>query len=269
MKNLISTIDHLAQKNRNADTYRKIVSLIDATSLDVANNGDTITEYVKGVLRGTERNDLPNVAAICVAPSFIENVGLALGDNSPVAICSVAGGFPSSHTYIEVKMLECAMAMENGADEIDVVINVGDILFAKGELAASELIVLREELGDDTVMKVIIESGELKSEALIRKAATIAMEAGSDFVKTSTGKTAVSATYESVGYICEEIKDYCERTGRMVGVKVAGGVSSCDDAVNYYTIVQTILGEKWLTPRYFRIGSSSLLGKLLKEIELC
>lgn len=266
MKNLISTIDVLAQKNRNSDTYRKIISFIDATSLDVANNGDTIRQFVEKVMSDTAREDVPNVAAICVAPLFIENVGLALGDDAQVLICSVAGGFPTSHTYIEVKMLECAMAMENGADEIDVVINIGDILFAEGELAASELVVLREEMGDDTVMKVIIESGELKSEALIRKATNIAMEAGADFVKTSTGKTVISATYESVGYICEEISEYYKRTGKMVGVKVSGGVSSCDEAVNYYTIVQNILGEKWLTPKYFRIGSSSLLCKLLKEI---
>ncbi|MEG0499854.1 MAG: deoxyribose-phosphate aldolase [Rikenellaceae bacterium] len=266
MENLIANIGVQVQKNLNSDTYRKIISFLDATALEVANNGETIEAFVKKVLSDTHSDDLPNVAAICVAPTFIENVGLVLGDDSPVAICSVAGGFPTAHTFLEVKMLECSMAIENGAEEIDVVINVGDILYGSGEIAASELAVIREELGDDTILKVIIESGELKTEELIRKATNIVIETGADFVKTSTGKTAVSATYEAVVYMCEEIKAYYERTGLMVGIKVAGGVTSSEDAARYYTIIQTILGEKWLTPRYFRIGSSSLLSKLLKDL---
>lgn len=266
MENLIANLSVLSQKNLNSDTYRKMISFLDATALEVANNGETIEAFVRKVLHDTHSDDLPNVAAICVAPSFIENVGLVLGDNSPVALCSVSGGFPTAHTFLEVKMLECSMAIENGAEEIDVVINVGDILYSSGEIAASELAVIREELGDDTLLKVIIESGELKNEALIRKATNIAIGAGADFVKTSTGKTPVSATYEAVMYICEEIKAYYESTGLMVGVKVAGGVTSSEDAARYYTIVQNVLGEKWLTPRYFRIGSSSLLGKLLKDL---
>lgn len=266
MENLIANIDKLAQKNRNSDCYRKLISFLDATALEVANNGETIEKFVKKVLSDTHSDDLPNVAAICVAPSFVENVGLVLGDNSPVAICSVAGGFPTSHTFLEVKMLECAMAIENGAEEIDVVINIGDILYSSGELAASELVVIREEVGDDTILKVIIESGELKSEELIRKATNIAIESGADFVKTSTGKTPISATHEAVIYMCEEIKKSYERCGKMVGIKVAGGVTSPEDAAVYYTIVQTILGEKWITPDYFRIGSSSLLSKLLKNL---
>lgn len=266
MENLINNISEAAAKNMNSDIYRKIISLLDATVLDVANNGETIEKFVKKVLDDTHDDSLPNVAAICVASSFVENVGLVLGDDSPVAICSVAGGFPTSHTFLEVKVLECAMAMENGADEIDIVINVGDIIYGNGELAASELTVIREELGEDAILKVIIESGELKEEALIRKATNIAIEAGADFIKTSTGKSPISATYQSVAYICDEIKRHYELTGAMVGVKVAGGVTSSADAAKYYTIVQSILGEKWLTPRYFRIGSSSLLGKLLKEL---
>lgn len=266
MENLIANLSVLSQKNLNSDTYRKMISFLDATALEVANNGETIEAFVRNVLHDTHSDDLPNVAAICVAPSFIENVGLVLGDNSPVALCSVSGGFPTAHTFLEVKMLECSMAIENGAEEIDVVINVGDVLYSSGEIAASELAVIREELGDDTLLKVIIESGELKNEALIRKATNIAIGAGADFVKTSTGKTPVSATYEAVMYICEEIKAYYESTGLMVGVKVAGGVTSSEDAARYYTIVQNVLGEKWLTPRYFRIGSSSLLGKLLKDL---
>lgn len=266
MENLIANIDKLAQKNRNSETYRKIISFLDATALEVTNNGQTIENFVKKVLSDTHSDDLPNVAAICVAPPFVENVGLVLGDSSPVAICSVAGGFPTSHTFLEVKMLECAMAIENGAEEIDVVINIGDILYNSGELAASELEVIREEVGGDTILKVIIESGELKNDELIRKATNIAIGAGADFVKTSTGKTPVSATHDAVIAMCEEIKKHYEQSGRMVGIKVAGGVTSPEDAAVYYTIVQTILGEKWMTPDYFRIGSSSLLGKLLKNL---
>lgn len=263
---LLQNLDKVALKNRTSDIYRKLISFLDATALDVANDGDCIERYVKNVLALTHPDGVPNVASICVSPAFIENAGIALGENSPVSITSVAGGFPLAHTYIEVKMLECAMAIENGADELDVVINVGDILYGHAEVALSELRVLRDEIDDDVLLKVIIESGELKTEENIRKATEVAIEAGADFVKTSTGKTAVSATPEAVVVMCEVIKEQYEATGSMIGLKVAGGVSTVEDAAAYYTLVQTILGEKWLTPRYFRIGSSSLLDKLLKAL---
>lgn len=263
---LLQNIDNKILINKNKDIYRKLISFLDATALELTNDGDSIERYVKQVLEQTSSNNLPSVASICVSPAFIENVGIALGDNSTISITSVAGCFPLAQTYIEVKMLECAMAIENGADELDVVINVGDIIYGHAEIALSELQVLRQEMDNDIILKVIIESGELKTEKNIRKATEVAIEAGADFVKTSTGKTPVSATPEAVVIMSEAIKEHYEKTGKMVGIKVAGGISRVEDAVKYYTIVQTILGDKWLTPRYFRIGSSSLLDKLLKVI---
>lgn len=255
-----------AKKNINSQIFLKIISLIDVTSLDIVNNGERIEKFVKNIMGLIEKHDLPDVASICVPPSFIENVGVSLGSNSTISITSVAGGFPTSQTYIEVKMLECAMAIENGADEIDVVINVGDIIYGSSELAMSELELLRQEIDSDIIFKVIIESGELKTEDNIAKATRVAIEAGANFVKTSTGKSTISATPQAVITMCCVIKEHYERTGDMVGIKISGGISNVEDAALYYTIVEYILGEEWLNSKYFRIGSSSLLEKLIKVI---
>ncbi len=264
---ILKNISSLAANNDNRSTYLRLISYIDATALDVSDNEESISSFTASIMAATSEDYLPNVASICVPPLYVESVGLALGNDSPVAICTVCGGFPMAQTYPEVKLFECAMALENSADEIDVVINVGDLLHGDGEEALSELRLYREECGDDVILKVIIESGVLKSEELIRKATRIAIEADSDFVKTSTGKTEVGATYEAVAAICEEIKLHYETTGEIVGVKVSGGVREPEDALAYYAIISGILGEKWLTPNYFRIGASSLLTKLLEKVK--
>lgn len=263
--NILHNINSLTKENDKKEVYIRLISFIDATMLDIAQNGSTIERFTRKVVEMVSDDAFPQVASICVSPAFIENVGLALGEESPIAVCSVGACFPLAHTYLEVKMLECAMAMENGAEEIDVVINVGDILHGDGELALSELCVLREELGDDITLKVIIESGALQTEELVRRATGIAIEAGADFVKTSTGKHSVGATHEAVCVICDEVKKHYEKTGHMVGVKVSGGVSTTQTALEYYTIVHNMLGEKWMNPNYFRIGSSSLLNNVIKE----
>lgn len=264
---MVKSLETASKENHRKEVYLRLISMLDATILDVSCSDLSASEYAKSVLAKTHSVQLPNVASICVSPLFIESVGLVLGEESPVALCSVAAGFPLSHTFLEVKMLECAMAVENGADEIDVVINVGDVISGSGEIALSELKVLRDELGDDIVLKVIIESGTLQTEENIRKATNIAIGAGADFVKTSTGKNGVGATYEAVVTICEVIKEYYEETGKMVGVKVSGGVSTADKAVDYYTIISQILGEKWLTHDYLRIGSSALLDELIDKLK--
>jgi deoxyribose-phosphate aldolase len=197
---------------------------------------------------------------------MVDVAGLALG-GSAISVTSVAGGFPSSQTFIEVKMLEAAMAVESGADEIDVVIAVGEMLEGEFDRMASTLSLLREEVGAETVLKVIVESGALKTPQLIRDASLLAMMAGADFVKTSTGKIDVAATPESVVVMCEAIGDYHRATGRRVGIKIAGGVRTAAEASLYYTIVEDILGPEWLTPDLFRIGASSLANNLLTAIE--
>ncbi len=264
---IIKNISELSKENDKRETYLRLLSFIDATALDVTNNEEKITTFVKEVMAATADDSLPNVASICVSPNFVETVVLEIGSDSPVAACSVSGGFPMSQTFPEVKMLETAMAIENCADEIDVVINVGDILHGDGQAALSELKLYREEFGSEIIIKVIIESGALGSEELIRKASQIAIEADADFVKSSTGKTAVGATHEAIAVMCEEVKAHYEATGEIVGIKVSGGVRTTNEALEYYTIVKGILGEKWLTPNYFRIGASSLLNSLLDKLK--
>ena len=188
-------------------------------------------------------------------------------DGTQMRITSVAGGFPASQTYLEVKALEVAMAIENGADEIDIVLNVGHMLTGEYDEAANEVEVIRKEMDDDIVLKVIIESGALKTPELIRKASLLSMFAGADFVKTSTGKIDVAATPEAAVVMCEAIRDYYARTGRKVGFKAAGGVRTPEEAVLYYTIVEEILGKEWLTTELFRIGASSAANNLLTAIE--
>ena len=159
------------------------------------------------------------------------------------------------------------MAVENGADEVDIVLNVGKMLTGEYDEAANEVEVLRKEAGDETVLKVIIESGALKTPDLIRKASLLSMFAGTDFVKTSTGKIDVAATPEAAVVMCHAIKDYYEKTGRKVGFKAAGGVRTAEDAALYYTIVKEILGEEWTTTDLFRIGASSAANNIISAIE--
>ena len=264
---LLEKIGPQARRNCRTEVYKRCFGCIDLTSLGATDSRRSIGEFTRKAI------ELPrhfpkagSVASICVYPVFVETVGLAAGD-SKMAITSVSGGFPSSQTYLEVKMLETAMAIENGADEIDIVISIGEMLEGEYDLAGNEIETLRAEIGDDAILKVILESGTLSEPELIHKAATIAMEAGADFIKTSTGKNGIAATPEAAVTMCLAIRQFAEKTGRKVGFKAAGGISTAESAALYYSIVEEILGEEWLTPERFRIGASSLANNLLSEIE--
>ncbi|MBO5656133.1 MAG: deoxyribose-phosphate aldolase [Rikenellaceae bacterium] len=263
----VAQITAAAPRNYTAEVYRNCFAAIDLTTLDCTDSESSVEEFVrKAVEFRAHYPAIPDVASICVYPSFVETVGVGLG-SSNIAITSVAGGFPASQTFIEVKMLEVAMAAESGADEVDVVINVGEMLTGDYDRMANTLEVLRGEIDDEVVLKVIVESGALRTPELIYKASLLAMMAGADFVKTSTGKTDVSATPEAAVVMCQAIRDYYEATGRKVGFKVAGGVRTAEQAALYYTIVEEILGAEWLTPSLFRIGASSLANNLISAIE--
>lgn len=263
----VARMREAAKKNETGEVYRLCYSAIDLTTLSCSDSVESVTAFArKAVAFYTDYPAIANVASICVYPPFVETVGVAV-DDTPMRITSVSGGFPSSQTFLEVKMLETAMAVENGADEIDIVINVGKMLEGHYDEVANEVEVLRGEAGEDVVLKVILETGALKTPELIRRASLLAMFAGADFVKTSTGKIDVAATPEAAVVMCHAIRDYYEKTGRMVGFKPAGGVRSAADAVLYYTIVREILGERWLTPQFFRIGASSVANALLSAIE--
>lgn len=264
---LLEKIGPQARRNCRTEVYKRCFGCIDLTSLGATDSRRSIGEFTRKAIELPRHfPEAGSVASICVYPVFVETVGLAVGD-SKMAITSVSGGFPSSQTYLEVKMLETAMAIENGADEIDIVISIGEMLDGEYDLAGNEIETLRAEIGDDAILKVILESGTLSDPELIHKAATIAMEAGADFIKTSTGKNGIAATPEAAVAMCLAIRQFAEKTGRKVGFKAAGGISTAESAALYYSIVEEILGKEWLTPERFRIGASSLANNLLSEIE--
>ena len=263
----VARIKEAAKKNCTTEVYKFCYSTIDLTTLSCNDSVGSVTAFATKAAEFYQKfPHIPNVASICVYPSFVETVGLAV-DGTPMRITSVAGGFPASQTFVEVKALEIAMAVENGADEIDIVMNVGNMLSGEYNEAASEVAVLREECTEDVVLKVIIESGALKTPELIRKASLLSMFAGADFVKTSTGKIDVAATPEAAVVMCRAIRDYYEKTGKKIGFKAAGGVRTAEDAALYYTIVEETLGKEWLTPELFRIGASSVANNLISAIE--
>ncbi len=250
---------------KTREVYAACFSCLDLTTLGMRDTAHSVGEFTRRAMEMSRREGVPPVASICVYPNFVDVAGIEAGD-SGLRITSVACGFPSSQTYLEVKMLEAAMAVENGADEIDIVLNAGLMTEGNYEEAASEIEMIRQEIGTDVILKVIVEAGELPSAADIRTASLLAMMAGADFVKTSTGKASVGATPESAAIICAAINDYHTATGRKVGFKVAGGIRTGEDAVLYYAIVDSVLGPAWLGPSLLRIGASSLAGDLLERI---
>ena len=262
----VAKIKMAANRNGNVDVYKFCYSAIDLTTLSCNDSRESVQAFVRKAVDFYEKYPhIPNVASICVYPPFVETVGLEV-DGTPMSITSVAGAFPASQSFIEVKALEVAMAIENGADEVDIVLSPGMMLAGHEAEAASEVEVLREE-AKDVVLKVIIESGALKTPELIRRASLVSMFAGADFVKTSTGKIDVAATPEAAFVMCHAIKDYYNMTGRKVGFKAAGGVRTPEDAALYYTIVEEVLGPEWLTTDLFRIGASSAANNLISAIE--
>ena len=250
------------QANFTPEVLKNIHGCIDLTSLTSLDSKESIWKLVDSVndFEGT-RPDVPNVAAICTFPLFVDTVKQALTAQD-VSIASVAGGFPASQTFTEIKIAETALAVADGADEIDVVMNLGYLLEENYEELTEELSEIKEACRN-AKLKVIIETGALATATNIQRATLVAMYCGADFVKTSTGKGYPGATPEEVYTICETIRAYHLLTGNKVGIKISGGVRTAEEAVKYYTIVKEKLGDEWLTKDYFRIGASSLV----KDIE--
>ena len=180
-------------------------------------------------------------------------------------IACVSGGFPSSHTFLEIKTIETALAVKDGATEIDMVLSVGTFLSGDYETCSDEISEIKASCGA-APLKVILETGALLSAEAIKKASVLSMYAGADFIKTSTGKISIAATPEAAYVMCKAIKEYKAQTGRWVGFKAAGGIKTVDDAVAYYTIVRELLGQEFIDKNLFRIGTSSLANKLVNEI---
>ncbi|MDO4754778.1 MAG: deoxyribose-phosphate aldolase [Parabacteroides sp.] len=250
-----------AKENLTQEVFKQIHGFIDLTSLTSIDTKESIWNLVEQVndFEGT-RPDIPNVAAICTYPLFVETVKQALTAQE-VKIAAVAGGFPSSQTFTEIKIAETAMAVMQGADEIDIVMNLGYFLEENYEEIAEEIQEIKDSCRE-AKLKVILETGALMTPESIQKAAILALYSGADFIKTSTGKGYPGATPEAVYTMCQVIKKYHSITGKRIGLKVAGGVRTAEEAVLYYTLVKEILGNDWLNKELFRIGASSLLKDL-------
>jgi deoxyribose-phosphate aldolase len=248
-----------------APLLREIFSCLDLTSLNTQDSDGSIRSFAERTAHFRYSfTDQGNVAALCVYPNFVTVAREGLG-SSGVKLAVVAASFPASQTFNEVKIMETSMAVKMGADEIDVVIPVGTFLEGAYDRVIDELKSIRDAAGE-TTLKVILETGLLKDERNIYRASIIAMESGADFIKTSTGKSQVSATPEAAWVMCRAIRDYYSETGIMIGLKPAGGIVTPDDALIYYFIVNNMLGPKWLTPDYFRIGASRLANNILSEL---
>lgn len=253
-------------ENDNLETKKFLMGSIELTTLKTTDSEESVLAFTEKVNQFDEAyGDLPHVATICVYPCFAKVVSETL-EIDGVEIACVSGSFPSSQAVIEVKVAETALAIKDGATEIDIVMPVGKFLSDDYEGVADDISELKQTCGDKA-MKVILETGCLKTASNIKKASIIAMYAGADYIKTSTGKLEPAATPEAAYVMCQAIKEYYEETGIQIGFKPAGGINSVMDALIYYTIVKEVLGEKWLTNKWFRLGTSRLANMLLSEIE--
>lgn len=258
------------EKNINSWDKKEVLSacfgFIDLTSLNTTDTQAKIISMTERVnhFRGT----FPaygQVAAMCVFPNFAKTVRENLTDKD-VKLAVVAGVFPSSQSFYQVKALECKMAVEDGADEVDIVLSLDYFLSGEHNRALDEISHLKENLRG-AHLKVILETGALKESELIYNASMLAMKAGADFIKTSTGKLEPAATPQAAIVMCEAIKEFYKLTGKKVGFKPAGGIVTPSDAIMYYAIVDTILGSEWLNSNLFRIGASRLANNLLSQME--
>lgn len=252
--------------NNTLEVKKLLFNCIDLTTLETRDTQERVLKFTEKVNQFEhEYGDMDNVASICVYPNFAKIVSQTL-EVEAVGVTCVSGGFPSSQTFTEVKIAETSMAINDGATEIDIVINVGNFLSEDYQTLCEEIQELRD-VSKNCNFKVILETGELATASNIKKASILAMYSGADFIKTSTGKVAVSATPEAAYVMCTAIKEYYEETGNKVGFKPAGGVSTVEAALKHYTIVKEVLGEEWLNNKLFRLGTSSLANVLLSDIK--
>lgn len=253
-------------ENDTVEVKKFLMGSIELTTLSCTDSDTSVMAFTERVNAfDNTYPDLPHVATICVYPCFAEVVKDTLEVDGVEIVC-VSGSFPSSQTFSEVKVAETALAIKDGATEIDIVMPVGKFLSGDYEGVCEDITELKNVCGKDVPMKVILETGCLKTAQNIKKASILSMYAGGDYIKTSTGKEKVSATPEAVYVMCQAIKEYYDATGIQIGLKPAGGINTVMDAITYYTIVKEVLGEKWLTNKWFRLGTSRLANIFLSEV---
>ncbi len=252
-------------QNDTLEVKKFLMGSVELTTLKTTDSVESVMAFTERVNQFDEQYpELPHVATICVYPCFAKTVAETL-EVDGVEIACVSGSFPSSQALIEVKVAETALAIKDGATEIDIVESVGKFLSGDYEGVADEISELKAVCGEKK-MKVILETGCLKTASNIKKASILAMYAGADYIKTSTGKLEPAATPEAAYVMCQAIKEYYEKTGIQIGFKPAGGLNTVMDAITMYTIVKEVLGEKWLTNQWFRMGTSRLANLLLSEV---
>ena len=265
-KTVKNLLDKCLEENNTLEVKKFLLNSVELTTLKTTDSEDSVLKFVEKVNEFDDKYpELGHVATVCVYPNFAKICHDTL-ENDNVEIACVSGCFPSSQSFIEVKIAETALAVRDGATEIDIVMPVGKFLVGDYEGVTDEIQELKAICGERS-LKVILETGCLKTASNIKKASILAMYAGADYIKTSTGKLEPAATPEAAYVMCQAIKEYYEQTGIQIGFKPAGGMKTVRDALTYYTIVKEVLGEKWLTNKYLRLGTSSLANKLLSEIE--
>lgn len=259
-------VEKKVAENNTEEVKKFLFNCIDLTTLNTTDSDMSVMSFTDKVNKfDNEYPDLKNVAAICVYPNFAQVVKDTL-EVENVKIACVSGGFPSSQTFAEIKVAETALALADGANEIDIVISVGAFLSGDYETMCEEIMEIKEACKDNH-LKVILETGALKTASNIKMASILSMYSGADFIKTSTGKQQPAATPEAAYVMCQAIKEYHTETGRKIGFKPAGGINTVHDALVYYTIVKEILGKEWLNNELFRLGTSRLANLLLSEIK--
>ena len=258
-------IEEKVPQNDTMEVKKFLFGSIELTTLSTTDTEEKVLKMIEKVNQfDREYPDIPHVAAVCVYPVFTELVTNSL-EIDGVEITNVCGNFPSSQARMEVKVAETKLAVADGATEIDIVLPVGKFLSGDFEGVCDDINEMKQACGE-APMKVILETGDLENCSNIKKSALLSMYAGADYIKTSTGKEKVSATPEAAYVMCQAIKEYYDKTGIQIGFKPAGGINSVMDAITYYTIVKELLGEKWLTNKWFRMGTSRLTNLLLSEI---
>lgn len=247
------------------EVLKQLLATVELTTLKETDSQESVLKFTENVNKfADEHPDLPPLATICVYPNFAKIVSESL-EADGVKVACVVGGFPSSQTFIEIKTAETALAVHDGADECDCVLSVGTFLSGDYETCADEISEIKAACADSP-LKVILETGALKSAANIKRASILSMYAGADFIKTSTGKIAVAATLEAAYVMCTAIKEYYDLTGTKIGFKAAGGIKTTAEAVDFYTVVREILGEDYIKEGLFRIGTSRLANLLVSDI---
>ncbi|MCR5003068.1 MAG: deoxyribose-phosphate aldolase [Bacteroidales bacterium] len=274
---MIRNLDLIARNVENVVSDQVLKTCFSAMDVTTLSTNDTEAK-VKGLVEKvnaltTQYPTYPKVASVCVYPNFA-HVVRKNRNSEDIHVTCVSSCFPSAQSFLEVKVRECELAVKDGADEIDIVLALNSFLAGDYETAGKEIKAMREaidkaaqEEGRKVVLKVILETGLLVTPELVADASFLAMENGADFIKTSTGKVSVNATPTAAYVMCDCIKSFYNKTGKMVGFKAAGGISTTLDAVGYYSIVSSILGEKWLNNQYFRLGVSRLANALMSSIE--